>query len=302
MFVQIAHHLSFTKAALELRVSRAALSQSLKLLEQRLNVRLLNRTTRDMSLTEEGQRLLSTLAPALASIELAVRSVNEAQDEPAGLLRVNTPRVAAKLLIEPHVGEFLSRYPGLRLELVMDDGFANIVADGCDAGIRLGESLAEHMVAVPITPRIEMIVAGSPDYLKHHPAPQKPAELVQHNCLSYRNATSGSIYHWEFVSAEGDGHDFVFEPKGSLTTNDDEGMIRAALQGVGLIQHMDIALREHCAAGSLQRVLQDWSKPFPGFYLYVPTREQMPAKVRAFLNFLVEKRQQMTREPVANGQ
>ncbi|MFJ4374771.1 LysR substrate-binding domain-containing protein [Pseudomonas japonica] len=291
MFALVARHKSFTKAALELRVSRAALSQSLKSLEQRLNVRLLNRTTRDMSLTEEGQRLLSTLAPALASIDQTVRNINDTLEEPSGLLRVNTPRVAAKHLIEPWVGEFLARYPRLRLELVMDDGFANIVADGCDAGVRLGESLAEHMVAVPISPMIEMIVAGAPEYLRHHPAPTTPADLVQHNCLGYRNATSGSIYQWEFSSPDSEGHSFVFEPQGSLITNDDDGMIRAALQGVGLLQHMDLALREPLLAGSLQRVLQRWSKPFPGFYLYVPTRDQMPAKVRALLNFLVEKRE-----------
>ncbi len=273
-------------------VSRAALSQNLKALERQLNVKLLYRTTRDMSLTEDGQRLFDALRPALVAIERAVGNLREGRNEPSGLLRVNTSRVAAKKLVEPHLGEFLGRYPQLRLELVMDDGLANIVADGCDAGIRLGESLAEHMVAVQITPMLEMAVVASPGYFKRCGKPATPADLVRHNCLCYRNTTSGAICRWEFEFASPDieGHTFVVEPEGSVITNDDDGMIRAALQGVGLIQHMDLAVREHLINGTLVRVLQPWCKPFPGFYLYAPSREQMPAKVRALMNFLVEKR------------
>ncbi|RJG08848.1 hypothetical protein D3879_23605 [Pseudomonas cavernicola] len=167
---------------------------------------------------------------------------------------------------------------------------------GC-GGIRLGESLAEHMVAVPITPMLEMVVVGSPEYFKRHELPGTPADLVHHNCLSYRNTTSGAIYHWEFSSPEIEGHTFVVEPQGTLTTNDDDGMIRAALQGLGLIQHMDFALHSHLNEGLLVRVLRSWSKPFPGFYLYVPTREQMPAKVRALMDFLLEKRAQVDTGP-----
>ncbi|RDS87719.1 LysR family transcriptional regulator [Pseudomonas fluorescens] len=290
LFAHVARHRSFTKAAAELMVSRAALSQSLKTLEHRLDVRLLNRTTRDMSLTEEGQRLLETLLPALANIEHAVRNVGEDHDQPSGLLRINTSRLAAKILIEPYIAEFLQRYRKLRIELVMDDGLANIIADGCDAGIRLGESLAEYMVAVPISPMLEMVVAGSPEYFAQHSAPASPKDLAQHNCLSYRNVTSGAIYHWEFNSPDILDHTLRVEPRGTLTTNDDEGMIRAALQGLGLIQHVSIALHDYLEAGSLVRVLQPWSKPFPGYYLYVPTREYMTARVRAFLDFLIEKR------------
>lgn len=289
-FALIAHHRSFTRAAAEMGVSRAALSQNLKALEQRLNAKLLYRTTRDMSLTEEGQRLFDSLRPALGSIELAVRGMSETDAEPAGLLRVNTSRIAAKTFVEPHLGEFLARHPQLRMELVMDDGLANIVADGCDAGIRLGESLAEHVVAVPITPMLEMAVVGSPDYFKRHGMPKTPADLVKHNCLCYRHTSSGAIFRWEFTSPEVEGHDFVIEPHGTLITNDDDGMVRAALQGVGLVQHMSIAVQRYLQDGSLVRVLQDWCKPFPGFYLYVPSRQQMPAKVRALMDFLVEKR------------
>ncbi len=291
VFVRIAQHRSFSRAAGEMGISRAALSQSLKSLEQRLNVKLIHRTTRDMSLTEEGQRLYASLQPALQLIEQSVHDVGTTTDEPAGRLRINTSRVAARSLLEPHLVEFLTRYPKLELELVMDDGMSNIIADGCDAGIRLGENLAAHMVAVPITPLLKMAVVGSPAYLAAHGKPQTPAELIQHKGIAYRFA-NGSIFQWRFSAPVADGHDFVMQPGGSLVTNDDESMIRAALDGLGLIQHLDIAVRAHLLTGRLVRVLEDWSKPFPGFYLYVPSREQMATRVRALIDFLIEKRDQ----------
>lgn len=293
-FAHVARHGSFTRAAAELGVTRAALSQNLKVLEQRLGVRLLHRTTRDMSLTEEGRHLLDALQPALDGIDHAVRSLGSAGREPAGLLRINTSRIAAKLLLEPHLGALLARHPQLQLELVMDDGMANIVAEGCDAGIRFGESLAEHMMAVPITPPLEMAVVGTPAYFERHGVPQSPADLAAHHCVRYRQTSSGAIFRWEF-SAPDDGHSVGFEPRGSVTTNDDDGMIRAALQGVGLVQHLELAVRPWLAEGRLVRVLQDWCRPFPGFYLYVPTRTQMPAKVRALIDFLTEQREGMGR-------
>lgn len=289
-FARIAQHRSFTKAAAEMGVSRPALSQNLKALEARLGVKLIYRTTRDMSLTEEGQRLFDTLRPSLSSIERAVRSLGEIRDEPHGVLRVNSSRIAARMLVEPHLGEFLGRYPQLKVELVMDDGFSNIIADGCDAGIRLGESLAEHVVAVPITPMIEMAVVGSPDYFRRRGIPNTPADLMQHNCIGYRHTSSGSLFQWEFASPEVEGHDVSFEPQGNFVINDDEATIRAAVHGMGVMQHMDFAVRDYLDDGRLVRVLAQWCRPFPGFYLYVPTREHMPSKVRALMDFLVEKR------------
>jgi len=289
-FAHVAHHRSFTKAAAEMGVSRPALSQNLKSLEKQLGVKLLYRTTRNMSLTEEGQRLFEALRPSLGSIERAVRSLGELRNEPAGLLRVNAGRLAAKMLIEPHLAEFLGRYPQLRLELVMDDGLSNIIADGCDAGIRLGESLAEHMVAVPVSPMLEMAVVGSPDYFKRRGVPETPADLIRHDCVGYRQTSSGALFGWEFTSPDVEGHDVSVQPKGSFVTNDDDDMLRAALQGVGLVQHIDLAVRAHVEDGTLVRVLRNWCKPFPGFHLYVPSREQMPSKVRALMDFLVEKR------------
>lgn len=289
-FARVAHHGSFTQAAAEMGVTRAALSQNLKVLERRLGVRLLHRTTRDMSLTEEGRHLLDALQPALAGIEQAVRGLGDAGRDAAGLLRLNTSRIAAKLLLEPLLGELLARHPQLQVELVMDDGLANIVAEGCDAGIRFGESLAEHMMAVPITPPLEMAVVGTPAYFARHGVPQSPADLAAHDCVRYRQTSSGAIFRWEF-SAPDDGHAVGFEPRGRVTTNDDDGMIRAALQGVGLVQHLELAVRPWLAEGRLVRVLQDWCRPFPGFYLYVPTRTQMPAKVRALIDVLTEQRE-----------
>lgn len=288
-FAHVAHHRSFTKAAAEMGVSRANLSQNVTALERRLNVKLLYRTTRDMSLTEEGQRLYDVWYPALIAVERTVQTMHDMRDEPTGLVRVNTSRVAARVLLEPHLNELCTRYPKLQLELVMDDALANIVAAGYDVGIRIGESLAEHMVAVPISPPLAMAVVGTPSYFEKHGRPSTPAELSQHNCLRFRRV-GGGIHPWEFASLDAGGHTFMVEPEGSFITNDDDGMIRAALQGVGLMQHIDIAVQEHLKSGALVRVLQPWCKPFAGFYIYAPTRAQMPTKVRALIDFLVEKR------------
>ena len=292
-FAHIVHHRSFTRAAMEMGVSRAALSQNLKALEKQLGVKLLYRTTRDMSLTEAGQQLFSTLQPKLAEIEHAVRHLGDASGEPSGLVKVNTSRMAAKALIEPHLVEFYARYPKLRLELIMAEPLSNIIADGCDAGIRLGRSLADHVVAVPVTPPLSMAVVGSPAYFEQHGTPRTPADLGQHNCINYRYSGSGALHDWDFNEPGRKGQHFTQAVTGNLTTNDDEGMTRAALQGLGLIQHIDIGIHQHLVDGSLVRVLREWMHTQAGFYLYTPTREQMPAKVRALLDFLVEKRDEI---------
>ncbi len=290
-FAHVAHHRSFTKAAEEMGVSRAALSQNLKTLEKHLGVKLLYRTTRDMSLTEAGQQLFDTLQPTLGEIEQAVRSLGDASGEPSGLLRVNTSRMAAKALIEAHLPEFYARYPKLRLELVMAEPLSNIIADGCDAGIRLGRSLADHVVAVPITPALSMAVVATPTYFEQHGVPKTPDDLARHNCINYRYSGSGAIHDWDFNEPGKRGQHFTQAVTGNLITNDDEGMTRAALQGLGLIQHIDIAIHRYLADGRLMRVLREWTHTQAGFYLYTPTREQMPSKVRALLDFLVEKRE-----------
>lgn len=290
-FAHIARHRSFTKAASEMGVTRAALSQHLKALEQQLQVRLLNRTTRNMSLTDEGQRLLDILHPSLTNIEQVVSELNESHIEPSGLIRISSSRTAARLLIEPHLGEFLARYPKIRLELMMDDGFTNIVAEGLDAGIRLGVSLDEHMVAVPITPPLTTAIVGSPAYFKQHGIPQSPKDLEAHNCLAYRFTSSGTLDHWSLTAPDSDQHTVVFEPKGNAVFNDDYSMLQAAIQGVGLVKHIDLWVHEAIQDGRLTRVLTPWCKPFPGFYLYIPSREHMPKKIRVLMDFLIEKRE-----------
>ena len=215
--------------------------------------------------------------------------------EPSGLIRINSSRIAARLLIEPHMGEFLARHPKLRLELVMADGFSNIIADGMDAGIRLGESLDEHVVAVPITPPLTMTIVGSPDYFRQHGTPQAPGDLTRHNCLAYRFTSSNTIDRWSFTSPDEEQHTQIFDPKGNAVFNDDDSMLQAALQGVGLVKHLDLRVRQHLSDGSLMRVLAPWCPPFPGFYLYVPSRAQMPAKIRVLMDFMVEKREGVAR-------
>ncbi|MDY0977682.1 LysR family transcriptional regulator [Massilia sp. CFBP9012] len=288
-FARIAHHRSFTRAADEMGVSRAALSQNLKALEKELGTRLLYRTTRDMSLTEAGQQLLDSLQPALRQIAHALHGLDAGGGAASGLVRINTSRLAARALIEPHLHEFQARHPGVRLELVMADGLSNIIADGCDAGIRLGRSLAENVVAVPVSPVLSMAVAGAPAYFERHGVPSTPAELAGHNCINYRYPSSGALHDWDFQDPA-EGRHFTQCVSGNLTTNDCASMTNMALQGLGLIQIGDLSIRQHLLDRRLVRVLTDWNHTQAGFHLYTPAREHMPPALRALLDFLVEKR------------
>ncbi|MCZ8693860.1 LysR family transcriptional regulator [Escherichia albertii] len=281
---------SFSRAASEMGITRAALSQNLKSLEERLNTKLIYRTTRNMSLTEEGQRLYDVLVSAFGQIDDALKDVGDTQLEPTGLLRINSSRVAARMLVEPHICEFLTRYPKTKIELIMDDGLSNIIAEGCDAGIRPGQGLDEHMTAVPVSPLIKLITVASPDYLRKYGIPETPYELSNHNCLRLRHKTSGVLSPWEFSYISGNNEKFEIEASGRYIANDDESMIRMAINGAGIIQHLDFAIAEQIDAGKLQPILQDWSVSFPGFYIYVSSRVRMPSKVRAFIDFMVEKR------------
>ena len=291
-FSLIARSGSISKAASEMGVSRAALSQNLKTLEERLNTKLIYRTTRNMSLTEEGLRLNETLVSALGQINDALSEIGDAQFIPSGLLKINSSRVAARMLIEPYINEFIHRYPKIQIELIMDDGLSNIIAEGCDVGIRLGQSLAEHMTAVPISSHVKLITAASPDYLKKNGTPETPQELCHYNCLRLRHKSSGSISSWEFSHINNNNEEFELEVSGGYVSNDDESMIRMAINGVGIIQHLDFAIEEHISKKQLQQILPNWSISFPGFYLYVSSRVRMPSKVRAFIDFMVEKRLQ----------
>ncbi len=288
-FAEVAREGSFTRAAARIGVSPSALSQTVRALEERLSSRLLNRSTRSVSLTEEGRKLLAQVDPGLAMIEQAVGAIQEGRDRPEGDIRVNSSRLAASHFLEPHLGEFHRRHPLIRLEIVVDDGFGDIIREGCDAGIRLRESVVDSMIAVPISPPISMAVVASPAYLAAASAPTTPFDLERHNCLRMRHGNSPALSPWEFTDP-GDSREFTIDPGGSFVTNGDDIILSAALQGVGLVMHMDFAVRRYIEAGKLVRVLEEWCQPFDGFDLYLPARDQMSVKLRALIDFLTEKR------------
>jgi DNA-binding transcriptional LysR family regulator len=289
-FAAVARHGSFTRAAGEAGVSPSALSQSIRALEAQLKVRLFNRTTRRVALTEAGAQFLERVRPALAVLSDAVEALDETHGSPTGTLRVTLSRIASELLMLPHLGEFARRYPDIRLELSLDDGFTDLVAEGFDAGIRLGESIAQGMVAVPLSGDVRIVVAAAPSYFASHPRPRTPDDLASHDCLHYRFSTSGGIYRWQFAQRDDSRRIFDVETRGHFVTNDIRTMVRAAEQGVGLLHVIEDHVREQLADGRLERVLDPWCPTFQGFFLYTSSRAQMPSKLRALIDFLREKR------------
>ncbi|WP_233863961.1 LysR family transcriptional regulator [Paraburkholderia adhaesiva] len=281
---------SFTRAAQAMGMSTSALSQNVRALEAQLGVRLFNRTTRRVALTEAGAQFLARVQPALAEIDAAFEALDEARGRPAGTLRINLSRIASELLVIPHLSEFMQRYPQIRLELALDDGFADLVGEGFDAGIRLGESLAPGMVAVALGGPIRIAVVGSPDYFMRRPPPATPDELGAHDCLHYRFATGG-VYRWEFARPEEPRRVFDVITQGRFVTNDLRTIVQAAERGVGLLHVIDDYVRAQLDDGRLVPVLQTWCPTFPGFHLYTAGRAQMPAKLRALIDFLREKRE-----------
>lgn len=292
-FAEVAREGNFTRAAAKLGITPSALSQTIRTLEEKLDIRLLNRSTRSVSATGEGRVLLAQIDPGLAAIAHAVGALQDARRRPTGEVRINSSRIAASHLLLPHLAEFHRRYPDIRLEIVVDDEFGDIIREGCDAGVRLREDVGDGMIAVPLCPPISLAVVGSPAYFAANPAPAKPADLDRHNCLGLRHGMSSTIAGWELTDPD-DGHSFLIQPQGSFVVNNDDMVLNAALQGVGLAIHMDFAVRRHIEAGNLIRVLEDWCPPFDGFNLYLATREQMPPKLRAVVDFLTEKRRAAT--------
>jgi DNA-binding transcriptional LysR family regulator len=282
-FAAVAEAESFSRAAGHLGVSPSALSQTLRGLEERLGVRLLNRTTRSVTPTEAGERLFARIKPLLGEFDAAVEEVNQFRDAPAGRLRINVPRVAATQFVAPMLGAFHRSHPGITLEVVVDDTITDIVAGRFDAGIRLGETLERDMVAVPLTGALELMAVATPGYLAEHGTPETPADLHRHRCIRFRWPGGGDLYRWEF---EREGREFAVAVDGPLTVNDSDLMLQAALGGVGIAYLLDRQARPDVAAGRLRRVLQDWSPRFPGFYLYQPGRRQMPPALRAFIDVL----------------
>jgi DNA-binding transcriptional LysR family regulator len=284
-FARVAQHASFSKAAATLGVSPSALSQTIRALEDRVGIRLLNRTTRRVGVTEAGALFLQRVLPALDQFTAAFTELDELRGTPTGTLRVSLPRIAMTTIVVPLLRDFCGAYPQIRLELIADDRFVDLIGEGFDAGIRLGERLGQDMIAVRATREQRIAVVGSPQYFERHPKPLQPADLHQHRCLRFR-FSSGVIYRWEFGQA---GQEFEIDVDGPLICNDNALMQAAAKQGVGLAHLMEDLVREDLASGALIRVLDDWCPPFPGFYLYYPSRAQMPLKLRALVDFLAAR-------------
>lgn len=280
-FVAVAKHQSFAKAAVELGVSSPALSQSVRQLESRLGVRLFNRTTRSVALTEAGQAFLARVGPAVADLSDATSALSAYGNRPTGLLRLNAGRVVAATVVREVLPGFRAAYPDVQVEVAIDDGFTDIVSGGFDAGFRLGDSIAQDMVAAPIGPPMQVAVVGTPEYFTSRGLPARVADLRQHELIRYRFPTSGQLYRWEFVIA---GEPTVYEPHGGFITNDSTAMIDAALDGLGLAYTFDLAVVEHLRTGRLVRVLQRYSPSYPGFYIYYPGRRQVPLKLRCFID------------------
>jgi DNA-binding transcriptional LysR family regulator len=282
-FMAIHEARSFRGASLRLGVTPSALSRTLRRLEDRLAVRLLNRTTRSVSPTEAGTLLYAKLAPAVAGLDQALQDALALRDDPVGTIRLNLPRVAAELIVMPHLPLFSALYPKVQLEMVIDDGLSDIVAKGFDAGIRNGERLAQDMVAVRLTQPFRVAVVGSPAYFATHAPPITPLDLSKHRCLNYRWATTGQLARWPFTGPEGM---VSVDIDGPLVIND-TGLLRdAALAGVGITCLPEVAVEPQIASGALLRVLEDWCQPFPGFYLYHPSRHRTPPGLRALISFL----------------
>lgn len=281
-FSCIAAHRNFRRAALELGLSPSALSHRMRSLEEQMGVRLLNRTTRSVSLSEAGVALLDRLQPALQDIQDAVEAVNAFRDSPTGTLRLNAPRTAIQLVVAPLIAKFTRAYPGMRLEIVPNKDFVDIVREGFDAGIRFEESLERDMIAVPIGPPQRFAVVASPEYIHERGMPLTPYELGNHLCIGSR-FPSGKLYRWEF---EKDGKTLDIVPDSPLILEDQDMMARAALDGAGMACVFEPYALPHIANGSLVRVLEDWCPSFPGFFLYYPSRRQMPAGLRAFIDMV----------------
>jgi DNA-binding transcriptional LysR family regulator len=281
-FVAIAERFSFAKAAIHLGISRSTLSETIRGLEEKLGVRLLNRTTRSVALTEVGERLLAELRPALDSFEAAVESVNVFRDKPGGHLRLTVPRPAAKTVIEPVLSKFLAAYPAVSLEIITDSALTDIVRDRFDAGIRPGHRVGRDMIAVRVGEDARPMVVASPDYLRRHPRPKVPGDLQSHNCIRLRFA-SGAMQPWAF---EKRGKSMEVVVKGSLIVSDGDLAVRAALDGVGLARLPLSVIDAHIARKRLVPLLEDWAPRSVGFYLYYPSRRQVPAALKAFIGFI----------------
>jgi len=276
----IAAHGSFTRAADELGHSQSTLSHMMRTLEARLGVRLLNRTTRSVSPTHVGERLIARLASIIGDLDDALGEIDDARDRPSGTLRITASDTVISQLVLTVVPAFLQRYPDVTLDLLANPEFIDIVAEGFDAGIRLGEAVPMDMVAVRFGPPARMLAVASPEYFQKHPIPQTPDDLAHHTCIRSRTP-AGRPYRWEF---ESQGHAIDMNVPGKLVLNRTEHMIAAALQGFGIAFVPKLLIRPHLADGSLVPVLTDWSPEYPGLFLYYPGHRHVHASLKAFID------------------
>lgn len=282
-FLAVAQACSFRRAADRLAVSPSAISHTLRALEDRLGTKLLHRTTRSVSLTEAGLRLQQRLTPAFAEIKGAMDEINEGAERPAGSVRLTVPRVAAQMLLTPVLGQFLSRYPDIQLNITVDDGLVDSVAEGFDAGIRLAGQVHRDMEVVSIGARMRGVVVGSPAYLKVAGIPASPQDLQRFRILNYRLTSSGRLLPWEFSA--GDKVETI-SLEGPLSSNDPDLLIAAALDGAGLAYITEATILEHLRSGKLIPVLDDWCPSFEGWKLYYPGNRHVAPALKAFIQFL----------------
>jgi DNA-binding transcriptional LysR family regulator len=273
-FMAVAQEGSFTRAAAKLATSQSALSHTVSRLEARLGLRLLSRTTRSLTLTEAGDRLLRAIGPAFADIDGGVARLSELRDKPAGTIRMTTSEHAAHRVLWPVLKPLLHSYPDLNVELAIDSGLTDIVTERFDAGVRLGESIAKDMVAVRIGPELRMAVVGAPSYFADHARPRGPQDLAEHRCINLRLPTAGGLYAWEL---EKGARELRVRVDGQLVFNNPQMVVRAATDGLGLGCVLEDLVADQIADGSLVRVLADWCPPFAGYHLYYPSRRQPSA-------------------------
>lgn len=283
--VAVARLGGFRAAAREIGMSSSALSHAVSALETRLGVRLFNRTTRSVALSEAGEQFVAEVAPALAAIRSAVERVDDHRSEPSGILRLNMAPGAARLILEPLVLEYLRRYPKAGIEIATDNTLVDVVGLGFDAGIRPANLVPPDMIAVPITRSMRLLVVGAPPYFAERGKPNTPAALIHHQCIRAR-LSAGSIYRWEF---ERHGEPVEIDVPGALTLGDSQLMMQAALAGWGLTYLSEDSTRPHIEAGRLNAVLEEWSPTAEGMSLYYSSRRHVPAKLRAFISLIREK-------------
>jgi len=282
-FVAVARERSFTKAAAQLGISQSALSHTVNGLEARLGLRLLTRTTRSVSPTEAGERLLLTVAPRFEEIEAELEALSDFREKPAGTIRITAAEHATETVLWPKLVNLLRQYPDIKVEISIDHSLTDIVAQRFDAGVRSGEQVAKDMIAVRIGPDMCMAVVGAPSYFVKRSPPKKPQDLTEHNCINLRLPTRGGLYAWEF---EKGGRELKVRIDGQLIFNGTNQMLNAALAGFGLAYVPEDLITQHVAAGRLRRVLEDWCQPFPGYHLYYPSRRHRSPAFALLVNAL----------------